>query len=733
MYNRLGFPPHRLNANQKLRLINAISSSGLFAAADVFLRHRGRIVFTLHRVLPAEELATCYNQGISIIPESLDALLTFLAKRMPILDLPELLQGAEVSRPSPACAFTFDDGWEDNYRIAFPIFKSHNIPATIFLATDLVGGSQLLPEERISRVLAGPNRGKCVDMFAGYSAAWNSPLSNADKADDAALSRFYKLFPFDEKMKVLDACEEKGTAPARSSFMTWDQVREMQKHRFRFESHTRRHLNLSVNTRELMMTELVGSKEKLQQELGTTSEYFAYPNGMYSDEAAQAVADAGYRAAFTTDFGAISRASDRCRLPRMHLADDVVNGADKRFSGPRGQLLLTRSYLAKRKTFPKPAQKDAIAGKRILFMIDIVYKDHALGGTELQIREIIKTLAAAGAQPQLCITFGEAWEPAASYLGCPVHFARFDQKAGISSIAKAFRLLKWMRSQRFVAIQTFFSESNLYGPVLARLAGIPIVISSRRNLNYWMSPTWGFMQGLANLFVTRIIANAQAVVDSARKTESFVGSKAVVLHNGIDLEKFKRDGSRRVEIRSQLGIADEIMLVGMVSNLRPVKGLHDFIKASRVVAAQYPEARFVIIGEGPLQQELESLIAKCGLTEIFRLLGRQADIPGFLSAFDIAVQSSESEGFSNSVLEYLAAGLPVIATNVGGNSEAIGDAGILVAPRDPAALASAISSLIADSAKRLRLGVAAALRSQIFGLVPTSARLLETYSRILSA
>ncbi len=699
----------------------------------MFLRHRGRIVFTLHRVLPAEELATCYNQGISITPESLDALLAFLAKRMPILDLPELLQGAGASRPSPACTFTFDDGWEDNYRVAFPIFKSHNIPATIFLATDLVGSHQLLPEERISRVLNGPDRARCVDMLAGFATAWNSPLTNQDKADNAALARFYKLFPFDEKMKVLDACEEKGTTPAKSSFMTWDQVREMQKHRFRFESHTRRHLNLSVNTRDLMMTELIGSKERLQQELGRTSEYFAYPNGMYSDDAAQAVADAGYRAAFTTDFGAISRASDRCRLPRMHLADDVVNGPDKRFSSPRGQLLLTRSYLAKRKTFAKPAQKDALAGKRILFMIDIVYKDHALGGTELQIREIIKTLAAAGAQPQLCIASGEPWESAASYVGCPVYFARFDPQARLFGLRKAFRLFKWMRSHRFAVVQTFFAESNLYGPVLARLAGIPVVIGSRRNLNYWMSPFRGFMQGCANLFVTHIIANAQAVVDAARNSEFFVGSKAVVLYNGIDIERFRRDESRRVSIRTGLGLTGQMILVGMVSNLRPVKGLHDFIEAARIVAEQHPEARFVIIGEGPLQQELESLITRLNLAGKLRLLGRQEDIPGFLSAFDIAVQSSESEGFSNSVLEYLAAGLPVVATNVGGNAEAIGDAGVLIPTKDPASLASAIASLIADSGKRMSLSVAAALRAEKFALASTSARLVETYSRILQA
>lgn len=727
---RVSSLPRRLNATPKLRLINSASSLRLFDLANKLMQRHGQIVFTLHRVLPREELRACYNPILSITPESLDALLTFLAKRLAVIGLSELLQSRTGA---PACAFTFDDGWEDNFRVALPIFKAHSLPATIFLVTDLIGGTQLLPEERFANVLAGPDRMKCVNMLAEYAKERNMQLSPTQLADDAALARFFKLFSYDVKMKVLAACEENGKVAAKSSFLTWDQAREMQKYRFSFASHTRRHASLSVNTRDFVMEELVGSKQKLQVELGVDSRYFAYPNGMYSHESAQAVADAGYLAAFTTDVGVISDQSDAYRLPRMHVADEIVNDLGGHFSPPLGQLLLTRAYLAKSKSFPPVASNSGLVGKRILFMIDVVDEQHVLGGTELQVRQIISTLSAAGAKPQLCIVKGQPWATASDYFDCPVHFACLDGGGSLHRFSRALALIKWMRSQDLAAIQTFFSDSNLFGPVLAWLARIPIRIGSRRNLNYWMSVSWRFFQSIANLFVTHIIANAQAVVENTRKTEAFMGSKACVLYNGLDIERFKRNADRRAAIRAQLGLTAEHVLIGTVSNLRPVKGLPDFIEAAGLAARDYPQARFAVIGEGPLLQELERMIADRGLTGKFRLLGRQSDVPGYLSSFDIAVHSSESEGFSNSVLEYIGAGLPVVATNVGGNAEALEDAGILVPAKDAPALAQGLKALLADPDRRASLGSAASVRATMFAPGPTRERLLQTYSKILQA
>jgi glycosyltransferase involved in cell wall biosynthesis/peptidoglycan/xylan/chitin deacetylase (PgdA/CDA1 family) len=715
-----------LNAAQKFRVVDLIDSAGLFSLLQR-ISGRGAIVFTLHRVLPAAELSDCYNAALSITPESLDALLDFLARRMPILGLPELLEHARSGSSSPACTMTFDDGWEDNYRIAFPIFKARNIPANIFLATDLIGGTQLLPEERLARILTGRDRDKCARMIADYASMFGKPMAQANVASDSALSRFFKFIPLDEKMRILDAGEAQSRyTPPRPSFMTWEQIREMQAHGFSFSSHTRRHTNLPVNTREVVMAELTGSREKIRAELCREAPYFAYPNGMYSDQSVQCVAEAGFRAAFTTDVGVVSPTSHPLRLPRIHLADEIVSGSERRFFPPMAQLMLTRACMAKPVHFSR-----SLAGARMLFMIDRVDDVDRLGGTELQIREIISALSASGVHTQLCILTSKPWAAAEKYFDCPVFFAEVGGGTGLFRVKNIFRLVRWMRHQHFAAVQTFFADANLFGPVLAWLAGIPLRIGSRRNLNYWMSGTWSFFQGIGNLFVTHIIANAQAVVEATRKSEAFIGSKSSVLYNGLDVDKFKRNAVRREAIRAQLGLKQKNVLIGTVSNLRPVKGLHDFIEAARVVAADYPEARFVVIGEGPLQPELERLIAELGLTGIFRLLGRQGDVPGYLSSFDIAVHSSESEGFSNSVLEYLGAGLPVVATNVGGNAEALDDAGILVPPKDAAALAKALKSLLADEVRCTSLSLAATARATMFAPAQTRERLLQTYSKIL--
>jgi glycosyltransferase involved in cell wall biosynthesis len=172
-----------------------------------------------------------------------------------------------------------------------------------------------------------------------------------------------------------------------------------------------------------------------------------------------------------------------------------------------------------------------------------------------------------------------------------------------------------------------------------------------------------------------------------------------VLENGVDLERFVNVPPLRPKD------ATEIKTIGAVANLRPVKGLDLLVEAARRLAGSCPHVRFRVAGEGPHRPVLEHAIRQHGLVGRFELLGSVSDIPAFLGDLDVAVLCSRAEGMPNSVLEYMAAGRPIVATAVGAVEELIknGVHGLVVPPGDAAVLTSAIERLIEnpDEAKTM--------------------------------
>jgi glycosyltransferase involved in cell wall biosynthesis len=173
--------------------------------------------------------------------------------------------------------------------------------------------------------------------------------------------------------------------------------------------------------------------------------------------------------------------------------------------------------------------------------------------------------------------------------------------------------------------------------------------------------------------------------------------------------------------------------VGVTANLRPVKGLDVFARAAAEVAARHPDVSFHVAGEGPLRGVLGGLARDLGLADRFVLRGSVADVPGFLRGLEVAVLPSLSEGMSNALLEYMAAGRPVVATAVGGNVRLIEDGvtGLLVPPNDAPRLAAAVGRLLDDPAPARRLGAAARRRVEESYGRTTMVRRFEEFYRSL--
>ena len=337
------------------------------------------------------------------------------------------------------------------------------------------------------------------------------------------------------------------------------------------------------------------------------------------------------------------------------------------------------------------------------------------GGTERQIVQMAELMRQSGNEVQLAVLRGTEWlSPETSSL--PLHFAGFRSLSRPGGWAALLKLVRWMHREKFDILQTFFVESNLLGPWLGKLAGIPVVLGSRRNMNYWMSARTALFQSFSNKLATRLVANCEAVKQVIAQTERTSPGKIDVIYNGVDLSSFTADAAERERVRREFGITEAQVLVGSISTLRRIKGVATLIQAAAIVTAQQPSARFLLVGDGPLRQELEEMVGAKGLRDRVSFAGSQNDVRRYLRAFDIAVLASESEGFSNSVLEYVAMGLPSVVTDVGGNKEALGDSGLLVPPKDAPALAEALLRLITDQDARKRMSEAGLVHANKFSL-----------------
>jgi len=208
------------------------------------------------------------------------------------------------------------------------------------------------------------------------------------------------------------------------------------------------------------------------------------------------------------------------------------------------------------------------------------------------------------------------------------------------------------------------------------------------------------LQKALNLIPDVFVANSEATRQWAHRTEGIALDRVRVIHNGLTGELVPVSDEQRFAARQFLGLPQDVPVAGIVANLRPVKRIDVFLRAAAITAQELPSARFVVVGEGDERGRLENLCAELELTDRVMFLGRRSDVMEILPAFDVGVLSSDSESFSNAVVEYMAIGLAVAATDVGGCREALGisPSGILVPLGDAKALGQAMVKLLVDPA-----------------------------------
>lgn len=223
---------------------------------------------------------------------------------------------------------------------------------------------------------------------------------------------------------------------------------------------------------------------------------------------------------------------------------------------------------------------------------------------------------------------------------------------------------------------------------------------------------YSFVERIGHRLTAAIVGNSEAVRRAAVARDRGVARRFRVIHNGVDLAKYASRADRAAT-RHELGLADGELAVLMVANLISYKGHRDALHAFLAARRQVPGLRLVLAGAGPEEAALRALAAELGIASEVRFLGARTDVPRLMSAADFFLMASHEEGFPNAVLEAMASGLPIVATDVGGVREQFGDAtcGLLVAARAPAAMAQAIVRLARDAELCQALGATARRRA----------------------
>ena len=334
---------------------------------------------------------------------------------------------------------------------------------------------------------------------------------------------------------------------------------------------------------------------------------------------------------------------------------------------------------------------------RILLVID----ELDVGGTEQQIVELVRCLPRTRYAPIVCCFRYGRKAAEIERLGTRVVHLK---KRGRIDLGLVRDLVRLIRAERIDVVQTFLIGANLWGRLAALIARVPVVIASERNVDVWEEP---LKRGLGRLLLAlgtdRIVANAEAV-RSYLIDRGAAPKRVVTIRNGVDMERFA--GALDVaSLRRSLRLAVDDQVAAVVARLEPQKGHAIVLEAVAQLRDRFPRLRYLFVGGGSAETAIRAEVARRGLEDRVLFTGFRTDSADLIRAADFSILVSTKEGLSNTLLESLAAGRPVIASRVGGNAEVVSsDVGLLVPPRDPAALAQAIAQLANDPTAAARMG-----------------------------
>jgi glycosyltransferase involved in cell wall biosynthesis len=361
------------------------------------------------------------------------------------------------------------------------------------------------------------------------------------------------------------------------------------------------------------------------------------------------------------------------------------------------------------------------------------------GGGERIARQIATSLDPERFDVAFCATRWslqpEAERPLAELRDAGVEFLGLERRSRLD-VNPWRKLVGWARARRIDVLHSHKIGSNIWGALLMPVMPDPVFVAHEH--------TWSYEGNLPRKLVDRHLI--------ARRADAFVAVSREDQERMVAVEGVPREKTRFIpngipdfpgptpgrDVRAELGIGPEQRLVGVVAALRPQKALEVMVRALPTLRARVPGVVVAFVGgSAPGEEErLRALAAGLGVGDALRFLGVRTDVPDLVAAFDVAALSSDFEGSPLSVLEYMEAAKPVVSTRVGGVPDLVEDGvtGLLVPPRDPEALATALADVLLDPDRAARMGEAGRARRQAeFTLGATARRIGELYEELLAA
>ncbi len=353
-----------------------------------------------------------------------------------------------------------------------------------------------------------------------------------------------------------------------------------------------------------------------------------------------------------------------------------------------------------------PVYSQPHAGLSVLFVVDQLTE---LGGGERALFQLAHNLELHGIHT-IIVTFREYPDPSVFRLHPFIVCVPLGSCFSFRAVAVATELWKIIRDEQVQIVHTFFETSDLFGALIARIAGVQIIVSSRRDMGILRTRRHYVAYRILAPLYSAVIAVSNQVRQWHLQTDRLRHDQIHMIHNGLSLGRFDRFVDAR-KVRQKLHLPVDVPLITTVANINPWKGLDVFLNAAALIHIDHPTAAFCIAGDWTnlelvltLKQQADLL----GIASCVHFIGHVEDVAELLMSSDIFTLLSRSEGFPNVVLEAMAARLPIVATAVGGTPEAITDGvnGLLVENGDAVAAAEHISNLISDKALATRISQA---------------------------
>lgn len=343
----------------------------------------------------------------------------------------------------------------------------------------------------------------------------------------------------------------------------------------------------------------------------------------------------------------------------------------------------------------------------ILFVIDHFRNPNA--GTEGQVFNLINRLDRARFEPVLLV-FRDSEYLQKYGFPCDYHVLGYTRLFSPVTWRALWKMARKFRSSGIRLAHVFFNDPSIICPPVFTLNSIKTIIS-RRDMGYWYTPAYRAMLAVSGRFVSAAITNSDAVRQVTARAEPFDPSQVHVVYNGYEEGDTSCDAPADI-----IGLRNKhpnAVFAGLVANIRPIKRIEDAVMAVGQLHQNSHDVHLILIGDGN-QASLRLLASEQGVTDRIHFLGPRADVKACLKALDIGLLCSESEGFSNAIIEYMQAGLPVVCSSVGGNPEAVehGETGYLYSCGDITELAKHLQVLSNSSELRQRIGDNAVSRAR---------------------